>query len=62
MRRLKFFLLPRSKRLSRIRILTLELARHEEAVRNVCHAIAELTEPGDEVHTEVVRILEALNG
>ena len=61
MRGLKFLLLPRRKRLSRIRILTLQLAQHEADLRDVCAAIVELTEPGDQIHVEVQRILETFN-
>lgn len=62
MKGLKFLLLPRRKRLSRIRILTAQLSRHEADLRDVCAAIAELTEPGDQIHIEVRRILEAFDG
>lgn len=51
--------LVRRRRLHRL-IDDLEL--HEHAMRDLCAALMELTDPDDDLHVEVQRLLEALDG
>ncbi len=46
----------------RINRLVLQLTGLELAMRDVSAALLELTDPGDDLHVEVIRLLQALDG
>lgn len=52
------------KAIRRQRIIKLvdDLAELEGGMRDVCAALVELTDPNDDLHVEVVRLLQALDG
>lgn len=49
-------------RKKRIDALVEEVAHHERQIRNALSGLIELTEPGDDLHVECRRLLEALDG
>ena len=55
-------LVSRAFRLARITQLTDEVAHHERQMRNAVAGLIELTDPGDDLHVECQRLLEALDG
>ena len=50
----------RNKR-KRIRALVDEVSHHERQMRNAVAALVELTDPGDDLHVECLRLLEQLD-
>lgn len=46
----------------RINRLIVTMSGLELAMRDACAALIELTEPDDDLHVEIVRILKALDG
>jgi len=57
-----FPLLSRLLRQRRIHALVDEIEIHEARLRDLCAALMELTDPDDDLHVEIVRLLEALDG
>jgi hypothetical protein len=55
-------LIPSLVRRRRLNQLIEALGRHEEAMRDLCAAIMELTAPDDDLHVEVRRLLALLDG
>lgn len=55
-------LISRAVRRHRINALVEQLGDYETAMRDVCAALIELTDPADDLHVEVQRLLEALDG
>ena len=49
-------------RRQRIEQLTTLLGHHEDQMRGLAAQLLELTEPGDDLAVEVLRLLEALDG
>ena len=49
-------------RRQRINALVEELSELEGDMRDVCSALIELTDKGDDLHVEVVRLIQALDG
>jgi hypothetical protein len=49
-------------RLERINALVEELSDLEGGIRDVAAALIELTDPNDDLHVEVVRLIQALDG
>ena len=49
-------------RARRIKRLVAALGEHEAAMRDICAALLELTDQGDDLAVEVARILQALEG
>ena len=49
-------------RLERINALVEELSDLEGGIRDVAAALIELTDPNDDLHVEVVRLIQALAG
>ena len=49
-------------RLERINALVEELSDLEGGMRDVAAALIELTDPNDDLHVEVVRLIQALDG
>lgn len=49
-------------RKKRIDALVEEVSHHERQIRNALSALVELTSPGDDLHIECRRLLEALDG
>lgn len=52
----------RALRLQRINDLVEELSELEGGMRDVCAALIDMTDPDDDLHVEVVRIIQALDG
>jgi hypothetical protein len=57
-----FPLLSRMLRMRRIHHLVDEIEIHEARLRDLCSALIELSDPDDDLHVEIVRLLEALDG
>lgn len=55
-------LLSRLMRKRRMALLIDAIELHEGALRDACAALIELTDPDDDLHLEVQRLLEALDG
>jgi hypothetical protein len=55
-------LISRALRQRRIHGLVDRIALHEAVLRDYCAQLIELTEPEDDLHVEVRRLLEALDG
>jgi uncharacterized coiled-coil DUF342 family protein len=49
----------RNRRINRI---VSQIESHETAMRDLLHALGELTDEGDDLHAEVRRLLTALDG
>lgn len=52
----------RALRLQRINDLVEELSELEGGMRDVCAALIDMTDPDDDLHVEVVRLIKALDG
>jgi hypothetical protein len=52
----------RALRLQRINDLVEELSELEGGMRDVCAALIDMTDPDDDLHVEVVRLIQALDG
>lgn len=52
----------RALRLQRINDLVEELSELESGMRDVCAALIDMTDPDDDLHVEVVRLIQALDG
>jgi hypothetical protein len=59
---MKMPLMWRIHKQKRINYLIEALGVHETAMRDCCAQLIELTEPGDDLHAEVLRLLAALEG
>lgn len=57
-----FVLMAERCRRRRIDRIIRELEGYEWAMRDRCAQLLELCDPGDDLHTEVCRLLEALEG
>lgn len=55
-------MIGRALRLQRINDLVEELSELEGGMRDVCAALIDMTDPDDDLHVEVVRIIQALDG
>jgi hypothetical protein len=55
-------LISRAWRQRRVNKLVDRIALHEAEIRDYCAQLIELTEPQDDLHVEVRRLLEALDG
>jgi hypothetical protein len=55
-------LISRALRQRRIHGLVDRIALHEAELRDYCAQLIDLTEPGDDLHVEIRRLLEALDG
>jgi hypothetical protein len=55
-------LISRALRQRRINGLVDRIALYENELRDNCAQLIELTEPGDDLHVEILRLLEALDG
>ena len=54
--------LSRFLRKRRVEALVDEIEVHEVRLRDLCAALIELTAPDDDLHVEILRLLEALDG
>ena len=55
-------LMSEATRKRRIKRLINQLEGYERAMRDVCAQLIELSPDGDDLHVEVLRVLEGLNG
>lgn len=58
----KALFMSKRARIQRIRALVADLSSLEAEMRDVTAALVELTDPGDDLHAEVSRLLQALDG
>jgi hypothetical protein len=62
MRLFRIPVIGKALRRQRINELVDDLSELEGAMRDVCAALMELTDPNDDLHVEVVRLIKALDG